>query len=411
MGHGRIKRGLVVVLTLLAVGEAGAQTRRAVGGGPVRRGMVERNPDSLPLPKVTGAYSTRLLPGSRAPSLPELTLIRGDRVAEYPAGMITLVEFWATWCPNCRERAYKVGELQRAHPGKVREIAIVVPDRFGSSEAGARELARLANAGDNAGSIGWDAKGESRSTWLTPGRRTTVPSVFVVGGDGQIAWIGHPADASDVISKMLAGEWDIEDSAREYTQPFRNAEWRDEASQRFLQASRMGQWDAMLMALDDLDLYDPGIAGGTAATWIQRSLGDRRESAVKLALIAEKAVWDQDPHLLNDIAWFLLIAAEPSDDENASALRMARRASELSNREDGLIEDTLALAVYRSGDRDEAIRIQERSIRLVENGMPAGTGSLGELRDRLRMYQESEPVSTGQRKRPSEGGTSVPLSR
>lgn len=408
MGHERITRTLIVLLALAFAGDASAQTRRSVGGSPARRALVERNPESLPLPATAGAYSARLLPGSKAPRLPELTPVRGEAIKEIPAGVVTLVESWASWCPNCRERAFQVGDLERQHPGKVRELVIVSPDRFGSSEAATRELAKLASGADERGAIGWDSKGDFRAQWLTPARRSTVPTTFIVNGEGVIAWIGHAADAAEVVAKLIAGDWVIEDSARDFVQRFRGGEWRDDASQRFNQTARFGRWDEMLRALDDLDLYDPGIAGGTAAGWVQRTLDDARQQAVKLALITERAVWDQDPHLLNDLAWYLLIANDPSKEEVTAAQRMAQRASELSNHEDGLIEDTLALAQYLGGDRETAIATQERAIRLVEQGSPSNPPAIPELRDRLRIFKDNDAVANGQRKRPRATGSGPP---
>jgi hypothetical protein len=139
-------------------------------------------------------------------------------------------------------------------------------------------------------------------------------------------------------------------------QRFRDGEWRDEASQRYSRAMRAGTWEDMLRALDDLDLYDPGVAGGTAAESVRWMIGNARSRALRLALVIEKAVWDQDARLLNDTAWYLLNATDPTDDEVAAARRMAERASERSSREDGLVEDTLALALYRSGERDACHR-------------------------------------------------------
>lgn len=390
---------ILATLSLSYVESAQAQNRRSVGGAPLQRGMVERNPESLPLPATSGVYGPRLLPGSKAPALPALTAIRGGELKEWPPGVITIVEFWASWCPNCRDRAFQVGDLERRHPGKVREVVIATPDRFGSSEEASRKLAGLASGEDTLGTIGWDSEGSSRAEWLTPARLTWVPSAFVVNAEGVIAWIGHAGDAGEVVSGLLSGEWSIEDALRGYVPRFRDGEWRDDASQRYSRAIRSGTWEEMLQALDDLDLYDPGVAGGTAAESVRWMVGNARSRALPLALVLEKAVWDQDARLLNDTAWYLLNATDPSDDEIAVARRMAERASERSGREDGLIEDTLALSLYLSGERELAIKAQERAIRLIESGPTDSPGAITELRERLRMYNESEPITTRQRKR------------
>jgi thiol-disulfide isomerase/thioredoxin len=402
----RVVGALVATLCIWASHDASAQTFRTPDGGPRQRRMeVERNPDSLPPPALVGRYASRLLPGSPAPALPTLSVIRGEPVTGWPADAVTLVEFWASWCPNCHDRAFHVGEIERTNPGRARHVVVVLPDPFGSSESGARDLAGFAPGSDALGTIAWDSQGSARASWLTPSRRSTVPSAFIVNPQGVIAWIGHPADAGEVVTRMLAGEWSIEDATRDYAQRFHDPSWRDDATQRYTKAYRSGDWDQTLRALDDLDLYDPSNAASTAADSIFWMLGSHRERALKLALITEKAVWDEDPHFLNDIAWYLLNVNEPTDDEIAAARRMAERASEASGHEDANTEDTLALALYRDGDRDGAIKAQQRAIDLAARALTGSDNRLVPFRDRLRVYQENTTITGRQRKRIREQGS------
>lgn len=421
MNTRRVIPTLVALLSLAEV--ASAQNRRYVEGQSPREFTRETSPDERTPPSATGRYAARLLPSAKAPSLPALTPIRGAEIKELPAGVVTLVEFWASWCPNCRDRAFQIGELERLHPGKVREIVICMPDRFGSSEAGARELAQFAPSADALGSISWDARGEARNSWLAPARRTTVPSAFVINTEGVIAWIGNPADAEEPIERVLSGQWDIGTAAEDFALRFRDRAWCDDAAERFRSADVSHRWEQLLIALDDLDLFDPGIAGQTAAEWVRGNIDRRppppgspneqarpvwpntRARGLELSLLAEKAVWDLDPHLLNDLSWYLLNTTEPKDEEITAARRMAERASERSSREDGMIEDTLALALYRDGDRDGAIKTQERAIQLLVARVSGGSSQSGrDFEDRLRMYRESEPITTRQRKRIREQG-------
>jgi len=67
-----------------------------------------------------------------APPL-ELTALDGSRVSlSALRGQVVFVNFWATWCPPCREEMpsmVRLGqELARRHPGKFKMLAVSVDD-------------------------------------------------------------------------------------------------------------------------------------------------------------------------------------------------------------------------------------------------------------------------------------------
>lgn len=67
-----------------------------------------------------------------APPL-ELAVLDGSRVSlAAMRGQVVFVNFWATWCPPCRDEMPSMvrlaDELARRHPGKFRMIAVSVDD-------------------------------------------------------------------------------------------------------------------------------------------------------------------------------------------------------------------------------------------------------------------------------------------
>jgi cytochrome c biogenesis protein CcmG/thiol:disulfide interchange protein DsbE len=79
--------------------------------------------------------------GSAAPAeLPDLTItaLDGRRLARRDLlGRVVLVDLWATWCPPCRAALPWIGDLQKAHAGRLQVIAVAVQ----SDDSEVRKLA------------------------------------------------------------------------------------------------------------------------------------------------------------------------------------------------------------------------------------------------------------------------------
>jgi thiol-disulfide isomerase/thioredoxin len=157
---------------------------------------------------VTGVLGARIAPwplavGDRAREL-DVHWLQGAPVDPTNAnGQIVVVELWATWCGPCIGSIPDLDALQRryAHDG-VRVVAVAVRDELESVQRFVAERgSSLAYA------IAFDANGKAwkrwRENWFTNG----IPCSFVVGRDGRIACITHPALLDGVIARMLDGTW------------------------------------------------------------------------------------------------------------------------------------------------------------------------------------------------------------
>jgi len=75
-------------------------------------------------------------------ALPRLTLtdLAGKPLAiESAKGRVTVVEFWATWCPPCRGALAWLGELKKRYGDRLAVVAIALE----SDEAGVRKLEQV----------------------------------------------------------------------------------------------------------------------------------------------------------------------------------------------------------------------------------------------------------------------------
>jgi len=139
----------------------------AVLAGLFLGGMFRENPDELP--------STFI--GKPAPPLTE-EAVEGTALLtaeDLSAGEVTIVNFWASWCPPCRaEHPYL---LQLADQG-YRVAGINMRD-VQDQAAG-----YLADDGDPFFATGFDPRGRTSIDWGV----TAPPETFIVGRDGTVLY-------------------------------------------------------------------------------------------------------------------------------------------------------------------------------------------------------------------------------
>lgn len=128
-------------------------------------GMSRDNPDDLP----------SVFIGKPAPAVPDvgLTGITVLTDADLRTGEVTVVNFWATWCPPCRAEHPTL--LKLAGDG-VRVAGINMMDDADKA------IAYLADEGNPFIAVGFDPQGRHRVDWGV----TAPPETFIVMGDGTV---------------------------------------------------------------------------------------------------------------------------------------------------------------------------------------------------------------------------------
>lgn len=146
-------------------------------------GMTRDNPDELP--------STRV--GQQAPALPQETLpgVALLTVGDLRAGEVTIVNFWASWCPPCRAEHPTLIDLA-AQGYRVAGV------NFRDDAANAATY--LAEQTDPFFAQGFDPAGRASIDWGV----TAPPETFIVGGDGTVLFrFTGPLVGSDYEQRFL----------------------------------------------------------------------------------------------------------------------------------------------------------------------------------------------------------------
>jgi len=164
-------------------------------------------PQAAPTTPAEPTVSQQTMPAQSRPSklgdpawpLTGLTWVKGKPV-EIKPGTVYVVEFWATWCPPCKKSIPHLTELQ--HKYKDRNVVIVgistekvnVVTPFVEQKGPEMDYV-----------VAVDTKGAVASGYMDAFGVDTIPTAFVVGADGKLAWVGHPMDDMEtVLEQALA---------------------------------------------------------------------------------------------------------------------------------------------------------------------------------------------------------------
>ena len=146
--------------------------------------------------------------GDAAPALKTGKWVQGEPVKGFEKDTVYVVEFWATWCGPCRATIPHLDELHEEW--KEKGVVFIGQDCWEREEDKVepfvKELGEKMSyrvALDDKSEV---EKGYMAVNWMQAAGQNGIPSAFVVGKDGKIAWIGHPAGLkSETLGEIVAG--------------------------------------------------------------------------------------------------------------------------------------------------------------------------------------------------------------
>jgi len=122
--------------------------------------------------------------------LPPLTLHYAPGAIPYAPGSPALIEFWATWCPPCRETVPHLNQLLEDGTPLGLQIVAVTSEDLATIES-------FRNAHDVRYSVAMDAPG----LWSRHFDVPEIPHAVLVDGEGKVCWTGDPRELT--VSKLL----------------------------------------------------------------------------------------------------------------------------------------------------------------------------------------------------------------
>jgi thiol-disulfide isomerase/thioredoxin len=136
----------------------------------------------LSLPAISAAQESGIpvrtrAPGAKVQTLDGKTVDIGDYVGKSPM----LIEFWAFWCPNCKELEPSLLALQKKYSGKVKFLGVAVS----VNETRDRVKAYTTKRGYRHETV-YDANGEATEAYDVP----ATSYVVVVDASGKVIYTG-----------------------------------------------------------------------------------------------------------------------------------------------------------------------------------------------------------------------------
>ena len=284
----------------------------------------------------------QLAVGDDAPALHIAHWARGEAFKlSADRDKVYVVEFWATWCGPCKTSIPHLGRLQKRLADRgVKVVGI-------SREDKATVQPYVDGNAAMSYSVGVDDAGKTSAVWMKG--VSGIPHAFVVA-KGKIAWKGHPMAGMDrVVEQLVAGKFDPEHQKKV-------ADLQGQMMQ-LLNRNDLGGGEKLVRQLIKLD------SGQPQHFRILALVLSRQERLAEIPAAWAEMVQScgQDGNALHTAADILVTMDLPLRAPGL-ALKAARRAVATGGESDPDRLQTLAMALYHTGQLKEAIRWQQKAV-------------------------------------------------
>ncbi|CAJ0646311.1 5066_t:CDS:2 [Entrophospora sp. SA101] len=126
--------------------------------------------------------------GTTVPAIEGLEFLKGEPVTigRPDSSPVVIVEFWATWCPPCRNSIPHLSEIQNKYKKAIIVGITSEKDKISSVKTFIDEMGDKMNY-----RVAVDIEGSARSNIFVPSGQKGIPTAFILVKN-QIIWVGHP---------------------------------------------------------------------------------------------------------------------------------------------------------------------------------------------------------------------------
>lgn len=136
---------------------------------------------------ISMTYSSDLEIGTKAPPILVQEWMNDAPDGDDPfEGKTVVLEFWATWCGPCVRAIPHINELVEKYQSD--DLIFVSMTREKKAK-----VAKFMKKKDMKAYVALDTKGKTNQSY----KIRYIPRAYIIGADGKIAWVGHPAHLTD----------------------------------------------------------------------------------------------------------------------------------------------------------------------------------------------------------------------
>lgn len=308
--------------------------------------------------------------GDIAPPLDIAHWIKGEPVTGFKPGRIYVLEFWATWCGPCVANMPHLSEVQERYTERGVTVVGV------SDEALQKVVHFLAttNRGDSKRhfertryALATDPDRSVFNDYMKAAAQDGLPTVFVIGRDGRIEWIGYPAARfmDEPLEQIVEGSWDRAAHKAEFERQRQEGAELRRAKSKLNMAIKSADWEVAIVALDSIIAQGGDIYIGTKIG-ILLSKTEAYDRGHAYARQVMSRAWDDNDWLLMQVAWAVSgttkYAVAPEHADLELALEAITRANELTDwKDDGHLSMQAGIE-FEMGRYEQAVEHQEMAL-------------------------------------------------
>jgi len=323
--------------------------------------------------------------GMKAPALKVEKWLKGTPVTGFEDGKIYVVEYWATWCPPCKESIPHLTKMAKKLAGKVTFVGVSIWEKDWSLPAPFVE--QMGDKMDYNIAVDGPTKFMDQN-WMRAAGENGIPCAFIIDGKGTIAWIGHPMSMEKTLDEVVAGKYDPKPYAKARAERIAKKIKQDATFAPYRAAMKAKDKAKALAELEKIEKESPEFSAEVAGYKLPLLAELDPAKAAKLVKDNLNGAWKNDIGTLYNAA-MMFGAPTVAKPNYEIAIKCIDRVLVLGKDKFPFLYDAAAGMYFRNGNQSKAVELEEKAIKLAEAD-PKGANMVPGFKANLETFKKGK---------------------